>query len=52
MRRKKKLSRKQKEARNKEGKQSVNSKYSRKKRAEARGVYSPNSPFFSGERSE
>ena len=49
---KKKLTRKQKEARNKSGKESVNSKYSRKKRLQARGTYNPQSPFFSGEVSE
>jgi hypothetical protein len=49
---KKKLTRKQKEDRNKSGKESVNSKYSRKARLQARGTYSPRSPFFNGEVSE
>ena len=49
---KKKLTRKQKEARNKSGKESVNSRYSRKIRLQNRVGHSPRSPFFSGGKSE
>jgi stalled ribosome alternative rescue factor ArfA len=45
--RKKKLTRKMKIERNKSGKMSDNSTYSRKKRQQRRGIFNENSPFKS-----
>jgi hypothetical protein len=41
----KKMTRMVKESRNKLGQLSVNSKYSRKKKLQSKGIYSDNSPF-------